>query len=132
MASQNKQQVATRPVMPGPAGLRMGSLVAGAMGLLGFSLATFSGLSAGNQVSEVIYRSLITSVCLAVVGGLVGMVAGQVIHEQFKARSEANRRQREVDREQARLADSATPGNQPAGGQSGPGSADQKKSGQMT
>jgi uncharacterized membrane protein YccC len=83
MASHDKPQTVLRRALPGPTALRVGSLAAGALGLMGFALAIFAGLAANNPMPQVLYRAIVTLVILAMVGGVAGAMAGRVIHEQL-------------------------------------------------
>ena len=83
MASHDKPQTVLSAKAPSPASLRVGSLAAGALGLMGFALAIFAGLAAENPIPQVLYRAIITLVIMAIVGGIAGAMAGWVIHEQL-------------------------------------------------
>jgi tetrahydromethanopterin S-methyltransferase subunit C len=92
MASHDKPQTALssspgRASGASPTTLRVGSLSAGALGLMGFALAIFAGLAADNPISQVLYRAIITLVIMAVIGGVAGAMAGRVIHEQILNRA---------------------------------------------
>jgi len=76
MARHDKPQNAQSRTIPSSAALRVGTLVAGALGLMGFALAIFAGLAAGNPMPQILYRAIITLVIMAVVGGVAGAMAG--------------------------------------------------------
>ncbi len=89
MANRDKNPATVPPAGPAPSAIRMGSLAGGALGLLGFSLAVFSGLAAGNSFSEIITRAFVTSLVMAAIGGLAGLVASHLLAEHAKARQQA-------------------------------------------
>lgn len=94
---ERNNSAADRPTWPAPSAIRLGGLTAGAMGLLGFGLAIFCGMSAGNTSSQIIVRSLLTSIVLAVIGGLVGLVASHLLAEHLQRQiAEARKLQAET------------------------------------
>ena len=116
--SNEGTQSSNRPARPAnlrvAATIRMGTLAAGALGMLGLSLGIICGLGASNPVTEILYRSVVMSVCLAVVGGIAGTIAGHIIQEQLIRQAEVMRQladDRRLAELQARQAEAAETGN---------------------
>lgn len=94
MATRKNISAGPAPSAPPASAIRMGSLAAGGLGVLGFALSIICGLSAGNDVAQILQRTVVVSLCLAAIGGLCGAIAGHMIHEQLQARLDAAAAQR--------------------------------------
>jgi hypothetical protein len=83
MRNQAGREAAGGPI------LRLGTLAAGTLGLLGFALAILQGLAANNDTADILERAVVAMFVLAAMGGLAGAIAGKVVGELLARQQEA-------------------------------------------
>jgi len=96
--------------------MKLTSLIAGAFGIVGFTLSLFAGLLVDNPVATILFKALIWAAVCYVVGYFVGLIAQQVSAEHAQslakrvAESDAARETKDAEELAAKEAEAAAQG----------------------